>query len=236
MERCANESVQGKIVTELLAPLKAGKTSSPEHRVCLMDMITAFPPSDTVSTTIVDTLSPLFAKEGNEVALAATCRAIIPHLAQILPSLSQTSAIVKELASTKPSTRRAVANAVGEAVWAVKDQLANYQDQLRKTLMPLLEGSLKSASANQPVNAAGFLEGFVAIALGLGPLAPTSIVLSDLLTVAPKPSFLLNDKVHIRLSTPEDEQWLLRALETVVAHRADEIKGPARWVHLSKEV
>ena len=229
--KCEDQNVQGKIVVEILSLPKTGKTSSAEHRIALLQMAALFRCNDSTSPVVVDTLPGLMAKEGNEGALIALCAALSPHLAFSLTAnetIGSASTIAKELVGSKVPTRRALSNAVGEAIWTVHSQESQFSpagEAFLRTIVPSLETALASASGNQPANSAGFLEGFVPVALVLGPLrnSPTvsklaeSQALVEILAVSPKPSFVLNDKVYTRLPTSEDEKWLLRSLEGIVS-------------------
>ncbi|WVQ78061.1 hypothetical protein IAT38_000142 [Cryptococcus sp. DSM 104549] len=258
LTRCADESVQAKLATEILALPKTGKTASPEHRACLFTMAAGLPPSDAVSPAVADVLPPLVAKEGNEPAFQALCLALGTHLAHLLTSSTTvspaaTTALVKELNSTKVPTRRGLSAAVGQAIWAVKDQGTQFSpsgEKLLSALAPALEVNLKAASTCPPANPAGFLEGYVALALALGPLKGMpaaekltgSAALEGVLAVSPKPSFVLNDKVYHRLPAAEDEVWLLRSLEGLVAGSGGKINTEAAriaigsaFIHLTFE-
>lgn len=254
--KCEDQTVQGKIVVEILSLPKTGKTSSAEHRVALLQMAALFRCNDSTSSVVVETLPGLLAKEGNEGALIALCAALSPHLAFSLTSnatIGSASTIAKELVGAKVSTRRALSNAVGEAIWTVHTQQSQFSqagEAFLQTIMPSLETALTSASGNQPANSTGFLEGFVPVALALGPLRNSPAVskladspaLVDILAVSPKPSFVLNDKVYTRLPAAEDEKWLLRSLEGVISRLGKKLTNePVRlatglaFLHLALE-
>lgn len=239
--RCEDHAVQGKIVTEILSLPKTGKTSSAEHRIALLQMAPLFPCNDSTSPIVVDTLPAMCAKEGNEGAMVALCSALSPHLAHTLTgsaTIDSATTIAKELGSSKVSTRRALSNSVGEAIWSVHTRQAQFSpagDAFLATIMPALEAALVSASGNQPANSSGFLEGYVPVALALGPLRNHSAAakladcqaLVDILAVAPKPSFVLNDKVYTRLPAPEDEKWLLRSLDGIISRLGKKLNTEA---------
>ncbi|WRT67086.1 uncharacterized protein IL334_004052 [Kwoniella shivajii] len=233
LKRCSDEKVQAKIATEILALPKTGKTASSEHRMILFTMTSGLTPSDSVSSTVVDVLPTLVTKEGNEPAFTALSDALVPHLAHLLTSnktaaSAASSALVKELNATKITTRRGLSSAIGDAVWKVKQSGQQFSVEGAKLiglLAPALEVNLKAASTSLPANAGGFLEGYVALALALGPLSGMpaaakltgSTAMEGILAVSPKPSFLLNDKIHVKLPAEEDEKWLLRSLESIVS-------------------
>lgn len=227
----ASDEAQLKIANEVLSLPKTGKTANADQRVALYNMVSSIPTS--AASVVVDTLPPLIAKESNEAALNALGAALGPHLAAVLVSdkpvaAASASALTKELASSKLSVRRAVSTAVGEAAWTTKEPSAEGQKLLDSFAAPL-ESNLKTASANVPSNPTGFLEGYVAVALALGPLKDsklaTSAPMKEVLTVSPKPSFVLNDKAWIKLPTETDELWLLRAVAALIANNNIEDKA-----------
>jgi hypothetical protein len=224
-----------KLATELLALPKTGKSASAEQRVALFTMVAALPSA--AAQVVVDTLPSLIAKEANEAALNALSTALAHHLAASLTAdapvaAPAATALVKELTSAKLPARRAVSSAIGNAAWAVytsDNKLSAEGEKLLVSFVPGLETNLKTAAGNPPANSAGFLEGYVAIALALGPLKDVagaaklvdSPNLQAVLAVAPKPSFVLNPMVYTKLSTAEDELWLLRSLHTLVSRNED---------------
>ncbi|KAK4684697.1 hypothetical protein P7C73_g5471, partial [Tremellales sp. Uapishka_1] len=233
IKRCGSETVLAKIATEILSLPKTGKTTSPEHRICLLNMTAILAPSDVVSSIVVDTLPPLYAKEGNETALLALSSALEAHLAHVLTSPTPvssvaSSALIKEMGSSKIPNRRAVLNAVGNAIWTIhsRSQFSPSGNEFIASLVPALEASLKAASANLPSNPLGFMEGYIAVALALGPLFSimgSNPGLQGLTTVSPKPSFVLSEKAHVKLPSIEDDRWLLRSLEAIVLRNAEKL-------------
>lgn len=241
--KCEDLKVAAKIVTELLVLPKTGKTTSPEHRIALIQMVGRFAHCEEISPVILDTLPALCSKEGNEGALAAICTALVPHLAWAFANDSKSSLVsaaplVKELGSTKVSTRRALANAVGQAIWEEYNLQHTYSSDVvayLKQVLSAFQTGLASASTNQPANSSGFLEGYVAVALALGPLYESPIAsdlvqssaIKDALAITPKPSFILNDKVYTRLPTYDDEKWLLRCLEGIIKRHGKKLNDTA---------
>jgi hypothetical protein len=228
---CSNASTREKIVTEILSLPKTGKTASAEHRATLFAMLRDIQPTEGVSTIVVDTLVPLISKEANEAALQQLGAALSVHMGHVVSAGVQlsdatTTLIVKELCATKIPTRRLLSAAIGSAIWALSAgapaKLAPETEKLINAIIPSLETNLSTASANAPANPSGFLEGYVAAALALGPLAGVASAkklqeaVKALQVVSPKPSFLLNDKAYTKLSEEGDELWALRSLEVLV--------------------
>lgn len=211
-------------------------------------MTAVVPPSDISSTIVIDTLAPLVGKEGNEVALQALGSAIIPHLKYLLESpipISPTTAttLAKELGSSKTAIRRLLSHAIGEAVWLVhvnRSPISSEGAILLGTLAPILETNLVNASNITLTTPGGYLEGYVAAALALGPLQrvsscsklTSSSALHTLLNVGPKPSYLLNERVYTKLGSAMDSQWLLRVLESVIESKGERIGHTIRYVNV----
>jgi hypothetical protein len=100
---------------------------------------------------------------------------------------------------------------------------------------------LQSASGNAPSNPQGFLEGYVPVALALGPLRQSEslkklasqAVMQALVTVAPKPSFMLNERAYAKLPGGVDEKWFLRSLSGLVQSFGSKMPAePVRCVYI----
>lgn len=162
-------------VIEVLSLPKTGKTTGPDHRIALYTMLQSLPPSPTVSLEVISSVPTLLTKETNDLAIEALGSALSSHLSFQLKnneSLSApvTATIVKELSNVKPQIRRAFYSAVGEAIWSLESSETEASVALIKAIIPVLESSLKNVSANPIGATSGPLEGYVAIALLLGPL------------------------------------------------------------------
>ena len=235
--KCGDMAVRLKVLTEVLALPKTGKTASAEHRVCLFTMSASIPPSDDISTYVIETLAPLVGKETNEAALQALCNNIHIHLAHILRSdiamsAATSSALSKDLNSSKVSTRRELSGGIGGAIWDIHErsqQLSKEGEKFIGVLASSFETNLQTASSNPASNPTGFLEGYVPAALALGPLANVSSMsklancsaMQGLFVISPKPSFLLNNKAYTKLPTDIDRRWLLRCLESAVISQGE---------------
>ncbi|KAG8940411.1 translational activator of GCN4, partial [Tulasnella sp. 419] len=155
-------------------------------------------------------------------------------------SLSQESisAIAKEMSSTKAATRRAFFEIVGIVLYNVAEPETDEASVLPalegigKAISQVLENSLKNISANPTAANAVPGEGYTAVfALLRWQKIPTfkaavskNAVLQSLATSSVKPSFLLWDKVYHKLSTENDERWLLYALEAAMLHYSGELE------------
>jgi hypothetical protein len=243
IQRTSDINVQAKVVTEVLALPKTGKSASAEHRVALFTMSRWVPPSDDISATVIDTLVPIIGKENNDAALAALAENFGHHLTKVLisqkalaPTTSTT--LAKELNSAKLTTRRALSGGIASAIWQAgntETKFSSEGEKLVSALAPAFEANLKTASANPASTPGGFLEGYTAVALALGPLSAiqgaaklaNSPLLADLLVTSPKPSFLLNDKAYGKLPTSTDREWFSLALISLVTSQASKLENEA---------
>jgi hypothetical protein len=134
-----------------------------------------------VSSVIVKSVPVLLAKETNEASLPIFAFSLTPHLAfylqEDLPFPDEVSKLLlKEMQNSKPTIRRAFVTLVGEMFWALGDLKTANAATFARAAFPAFESSLKSLSAN-PLNAAvGPLEGYVAVAVLLGPFARSGVL------------------------------------------------------------
>lgn len=159
---------------ELLALPKSGKTSGAEHRVALYTMLGYLVPSNDVSPSVVQSVPPLISKETHEGATTALAASLIPHLVYCLSSdltlpSDAVSSIAKGMNDAKPAIRRAFCSTVGDALWQLQDLSTEAALAFAKGISSALETNLKTVAASPTAAPAGPLEGYVAVALLLGP-------------------------------------------------------------------
>ncbi|KAH9925947.1 ARM repeat-containing protein [Epithele typhae] len=235
-DRAKEPADQEHAASELLALPKAGKTAGPDHRVTLFTMLGGLPSSTSVSPSVVRTALPILAKETHDAAMTALSKSLAPHLLSSLKSdtpLPNDVVIVatKEMTSAKPPVRRAFCSLVGNALLSIGDTVSEAALAFTKAVIPALEANLKTVAANPFNAAAGTLDGYVSVAILLGPLARSkqfdTIIsgnsnLHALAVASPKPSFLLWDKVYQKLNGEEEEMWLLHASEATLFYFKNE--------------
>ena len=239
--RLSDGSILLAMITEVLALPKTGKTASAEHRVALYYMLGDVKPSDAISTYILDTSIPLVGKETNEAVLQIMKTTLSAHLGYIMTSTailsaSASNSLVKDLNSSRLPVRRALSELVGESLWSLppSTSLSASGQAIAKILAPALDANLQTASNNLPTNPSGFLEGYVAIALALGPLAnmddaksltQSSFLTASYTTLTPKTSFFLNERVYSKLAPGSDVTWFQRCLETVIDRKRSHLSA-----------
>lgn len=240
LERNRDVNNEEHAINEIMNPVKSGKSTGPDHRIALYSMLPSINPSTIISGSIAENVPPLLVKETSEVATSALAKASVSHLVFILqqemtlpPSFMAT--IVKEMQGAKPALRRSVCSLVGETLRAC-DEASVQTDALRRfvqAVLPAFEGNLKAVTANPLSPPAGPLDGYVAIASLLGPVAKyaefgpmvaRTMTAQTVTGTSTKPSFLLWDKVYQKLTSAEDEVWLLRALNAALSALKAELK------------
>lgn len=164
-------------VNDLLALPKTGKSTGPDNRIALYSMLAFLQPGTGISLTLVETAIPLLAKEQNEVATARLAASLGPHITFLLKFDSDklgnvTQLIVKEMNSAKAPVKRAFAALAGDILYEECSGLLEGEKALAfvKALLSAFETSLKNVSGNVVNNPAGPLEGYIAVAVLLGPL------------------------------------------------------------------
>lgn len=245
--------VDGALIDVLALP-KTGKTTGPEHRLTLYAMLATIPPSAKVSSTIVQTVPQLLVKETSDAAVGVLASIMAVNLTYMLNANIQvpadtTTVVAKEMSNPKPVIRRAFVSIAGSALWNVDTLDTDAALAFPMGITGALEASLKSVTTNPLTAAVGPLEGYVALALLMGPLAKTlkfgmlhlfgsrcvsclshsgDIVMRNttievLTGTQAKPSFLISDKIYKKLTDAEEEIWLLRAINLSLFRMKNEL-------------
>lgn len=193
-------------------------------------MIKESSPSEKISEAVVLTLTTISGKETTELGLNGVYLALQPHLSYIITKGSPDSktdltkafqAIVKDMTSTKSTTKITSADLIGEIVWnsgpAGSNNWSKQGEQFGAIIIPALASYLKGASATTvTTGVTSILEGYVAVALGLGRLSSSSEavssgfatsdpILSTVGVVAPKTSFLFLERLQKKVIAENDD-------------------------------
>jgi hypothetical protein len=159
---------------ELLALPRSGKTAGADHRVALYAMLGCLPPSQDVSPTVAEIGPSLLSKETHDGAILVLAPSLVRHVAFCLqqnialPAGVQSS-IAKDMNAAKPSVRRAFSSLAGNVLWQLGDLSTPAALDFAKAILSSLEVSLKVVAASPAAPPAGPLEGYIAVALLLGP-------------------------------------------------------------------
>ncbi|KAH6885450.1 translational activator GCN1, partial [Coprinopsis sp. MPI-PUGE-AT-0042] len=152
-----------------------------------------------------------------KAAISVLAASLPPHITYILQSSNPlpneaVQLIAKEMGNAKPAVRRAFANLVGS---------------ISSFLKAFAKGVAPACGIERCKRPGGPLEGYVALAVLLGPLAKSgafddliskNTVIQAIVTSSAKQPFLLWDKVYQKVTDPADEIWLLRAADAAFRH------------------
>ena len=220
-----------KITESLLTALRTAKPAMVEYRCLLARVIMAVPPSPEVSSIIVHGIVMIATKETNERVFEAEIGSFSRHLMCLLVTNARIEQSVFDLAlkgsvDQRPMFRKVWLLKLGATLWDMQDRAVNLQARaFAESLIAKLHNAFTEMAPNPlPAAQSGIISiSFVMTALSrpnlskaflIPPLTRESIIRQSLV-VAPKPSFLLNNKTYSRLGTSEDLLWAIRALSGV---------------------
>ncbi|ORY56414.1 armadillo-type protein [Pseudomassariella vexata] len=227
-----------QVADDVLGPLKSGKLASADQRVLHSEMLQSVPLSGPVAAKVTTALPPVAAKEGNEAALAsevsALSRAVNFELQQGTDlAKPAVDAYVKGLADKKIASRRIWILKTGEILINFNSSSQNLTPNVVKfaeAVAAPLADTWTEIIKNPPASAQnGLITGayvFSTLAhqtlahiesAGTKALLKKAAVSKECLVTEPKPSFLLNQRVYVRLTTEDDLRWFLCALSAAVA-------------------
>ena len=163
-------------VPDLLSLPMSGKSAGPDHRIALYSMLAFLNPAATVSSALIQSTTVLLAKETHEGVTSVLAAALPPHIIFLLREGSRlpetTQLIAKEMSSSKPAVRRAFCGLAGSVFFQGQDVLETESGvTFAKALLPSFESSLKTVSSNPLNSSGGPFEGYVAVAILIGPFA-----------------------------------------------------------------
>ncbi len=221
------------------SPLRNNKTASPEQRIALCEMLESLRSAGSAQTDVLsemsDSIAGSLAKETNEAAIKASLRTLGDTLKLLLSqdvdcSKGAAATFVKGMSDSKANIRRQYLGAVGDLLWSFAEQPDRETPAIKtfaKASCSGFESALKTAASGSPGSA---VEGWIAVA-SLQSLArlckpeklstASETTMSGLLSAGAKPSFLLAEKGYRRLTNPDDEVWLVRAIHSVLLDSAN---------------
>ncbi|KXT18454.1 hypothetical protein AC579_8176 [Pseudocercospora musae] len=228
--RSRDEKLVGKTADEILTPLKTNKVTSAEQRVIHTDMLAALLPSASLASSLPQGLAPVAIKETNEPAASAEISCIARYAKFALDQdvkldTATTDAFAKGLAEKNMPKRRLWALHLADAIWnvqpeaLVKPGTAAFLDASVGKLIDIFNevnaNPLPAVQSGQISVAAAATAILLARAPDMTDLKNSAAIkkaaISDkVLTMEPKPSFLLNARVYTKLTSEDDLRWLLR--------------------------
>lgn len=230
------ESARGGLRDAVCTVLSTGKATSPDHKATLLKMLATLSSPSTPGTTAepsataiaaVKAVQPVLAKDTNDSVLEALSEVLAIHLEPLCTSADIhpfISALTKSMTDAKANVRKTACRGVGQALWqAAVVRSKQIDSKFAQSLLPALTVNLKNAATAPLTNAAGPLEGYIAVAIAraclpldvyetfLGSSEAMRQILAE--SANSKPNFLIWDKVYTKLGTPLEEEWLVRAME-----------------------
>ncbi|KAI8673619.1 Ribosomal protein L19 [Fusarium keratoplasticum] len=232
VNRCNDDASLEKITNEIATPLKSGKLASPDQRILHAQMLEFVPLSKSSADKIVNAVSVVAGKEGNEGALAAETLALARAVAFILDNEGEIpkavlDPIAKGLADKKAPSRKCwllrvgyILQTLAEAQSASPGMSAFVEAVIPKIITTFNEVTANAATAAQNglIVGAYILTAVTPHVRRLFPDSPAdsalvkASVVKHSLSLDPKPSFLLNHRIYSKVTAEEDLRWFARAL------------------------
>lgn len=222
-----------KITSEVVAPLKTQKVTSPEHRAVFAQSLTAILPSVALSQEVVQGLIPVFSRESTEPALEQEIGAFCKHLTFLVQSKVKVSGdaintIVKGSSDKRVPFRKLWQLNVGEVLWETDSaaQASPEVEPLATKFINNMKGMFNEVASNPLPSAQNGALSTSYVYLALLKQASTiqgadtgdwQTTVAQSMVLAPKPSFLLNPRAYVKLVSQSEIQWAVRALAAVAS-------------------
>lgn len=252
--RSRDEDAISKVTDEILNPLKQGKVSGADQKVLHAQMLAALPRSTSLSQKIPSNIAAVALKEPSEPAVVAEVSTMTEHLTfgmanGVALEKTVTDAFLKGMADKRVPVKKLWATRAADIWWNLSDNQHTQPDILAfcQATLPKLVEIWQEVTANPlPATQNGLVTvGHYVAALLLdkaqnmkdekiSTVYKKSDVLTQSLTVQPKPSFLLNPKVYSKLSTEDDVVVAVRALTALapfVIQETTSKEAQISWAH-----
>ena len=197
-----------------------------------------------VSNLITQALHPLFAKETSEPAISAMIDALMVHQSVLLNEGAALDVKISTLVTSGLSERRnklksAWAVSISQVIWNFDDPTKVNQSVIAfsKSLGKPLCAAFHEIASNgvQAAQNGTIISGYAISAAALGRWLDWSVdeltqlvkaegILNMTIAVAPKPSFLLNDRIYTKLTNIGDQLWAIHALEAAAKRAIAEME------------
>lgn len=166
---------------EIILPITTGKSTGPDHRQTLYNLLLEIKPNSKVSSVFLTTTVPLVVKETNDAALSVLAQAIPSHFVFHLHSggaieKAVSDILVKEIISPRPSLRRAIEILIGESFYNLEENpWPENATIFFNSLLPGIEKSLKDISTSPLAIPSGPLDGWILLTILLQASTKSSI-------------------------------------------------------------
>ncbi|KAI5364301.1 Putative armadillo-like helical, translational activator Gcn1, TOG domain-containing protein [Septoria linicola] len=230
--RSHEEKLVEKAADEILTPLKGGKVTAADQRVLHADMLAALAPTSALATKVPAGLVPVASKEANEPAAQAEISCIVKYARFALESQlklenATIDAFAKGLAEKRLPMRRVWALQLADLIWSISPEVSSSE-----TAVALLDASIPKlvdiftevhanpipALQNGQIPAAAVATALTLARASALPALESAATIKKaaiggkVLSLEPKPSFLLNPRIYAKLATEDDLRWFLHAV------------------------
>jgi hypothetical protein len=231
-QRSRDEKLVEKAADDILTPLKTNKVTAAEQRVLHAEMMSALEPTPGLATKIPAGLVAIASKEANEPAAAAEISCIAKYVRFALEhglklENAVTDAFAKGLAEKRMPMRRIWALQFAECIWSMKPEalgdggatvfadacigkLIDAFNEVQANPLPAVQNGQVSVAAAATAVCLARIPGVVG--LKNAAIVQKAAIDDKVLSIEPKPSFLLNPRVYTKLTAEDDLRWLLRAV------------------------
>ncbi|RKF81296.1 eIF-2-alpha kinase activator GCN1 [Golovinomyces cichoracearum] len=230
--RCFDAEKRDLISEEIIATFDSGKSLSAEQRAINAEMLSSVFVSKEKISHNIQKLTIIVGKESNEAALVSETSALLHFLIQaFLSGGDLDNNVAKTFASGICDKRIAIRKTwtvcLGNLYWALTSDITQLSrlDNLTDAILPQLLSTFKDVITN---SLAAVQSGLICSAYIFASIAHTKLahstspkietqlkslqVVSNVLTMEPKPSFLLNPRVYGKLTNEVDLKWFLKTL------------------------
>ncbi|KAK5169075.1 translational activator of GCN4 [Saxophila tyrrhenica] len=245
-KRCTDDGLVEKAADEILTPLKTNKVTSADQRIIHAHMLSSLQPNPALASKIPQGLVPVASKETNESAASAEMHTISCFVRFALENKvkvdsATADAFAKGLAEKRLPMRRLWALRLAEIIWPLSGE--DLKDEATSGFLdPCIEKLVDvfnevTANPLPAVQSGQVPVACIAASICLEKISEmpalknTSIVrkasVQDrVLTLEPKPSFLLNPRVYTKLSAEDDLRCYMRCLLSAFPHLPADANSP----------
>ncbi|TQS37659.1 hypothetical protein Golomagni_01860 [Golovinomyces magnicellulatus] len=230
--RCLDAEKRDLISEEIIATFESGKSLSSEQRAINAEMLSSVIVSKEKISYNIQKLTTIVGKESNEAALVSETSALLHFLVQAFLSGGDldnnvAKAFANGICDKRIAIRKTWTVCLGNLYWALTSDITQLSrlNNLTDAILPQLLSTLKDVITN---SLAAVQSGLICSAYVFAFIAHTKLahstsskietqlkglqIVSNVLTIEPKPSFLLSPRVYGKLTNEVDLNWFLKTL------------------------
>ncbi|KAF2858807.1 ARM repeat-containing protein [Piedraia hortae CBS 480.64] len=225
-----NETLVSKTSDEILSQLKTIKTT--DQRVVYAQMLQTLPPNPSLTKKLLPALTAIASKEANETS-AGSILSVLCHILsyalnnELKPEKEVIDAFVTGLGEKRLPMRKLWALKLADLIWTLpEDKSADLMDRARPKLEEILDEVLMNPNPAVVAGQVPVAYAAVAVLLMKGSTGGRERLAERLVSVEPKPSFLISARVYTKVG---DLRWFSRALMGVFGWLPEGKAGRNAW-------